>query len=558
MKNNPRVRSFIVWAIVCLALPGMAWAATANRMPTKMVGYGWAPNLGWFNFGSATDPHPNANKPGVTVDARGIFSGYAWNSNTGWYRFFPLKIGTKNPVAAVASLSKPGTYNLDGWFRACGAYQAGCSVMEKNSAGTEMGGWDGWLKMKGVSYDPASGSYSGFAWGALVDGWVNLAAAHPTGDNSCPLTIAGKCNPNCAVCGGSGTDDDKTPELTASCYADKPAPGIGDEVTWNAKIKGGSGKYDVVWNKWSDGEPEPVPADSDKEVYTAADTYYRSMTAVDQNDPELSSGEVTCAASVKNAGTGGGCTNNCGVAVAGGTCALTVYCHKSADNGEAVDGFVCGQKTTLPATQCGTDLTLQTSNNSAIWWKAPGQCPADYTTQKSDTATLAIPLSGAVTACADWGPIDSEVRVQIIDGDGAAGNIVNITNPSLYPVYSSSDRGAKLSIAGGSAPVAVSDWGGLLEAARSSAACPASAYPQLVIGTGASALSVTAGGASQSFGLLNSASYPIRFRFPNKCIGSNGYSVFHNPAGYWKVGLSTGAKTIYLNLKFIDQNPSSR
>ncbi|MBI2030189.1 hypothetical protein HYT05_01060, partial [Candidatus Kaiserbacteria bacterium] len=56
---------------------------------------------------------------------------------------------------------------MTGWFRAL----------------ANGGGWDGWISLSGAGYGPVlstSGTFSGYAWGSTVVGWLSFAALAPS------------------------------------------------------------------------------------------------------------------------------------------------------------------------------------------------------------------------------------------------------------------------------------------------------------------------------------------------------------------------------------------
>ncbi|MBI1998888.1 MAG: hypothetical protein HYS73_00955 [Parcubacteria group bacterium] len=140
-------------------------------------GYAWSDNIGWISFDDGN----------VNVDeTTGAFSGYAWSDNIGWINFAPDASGAlESPKTGVfvglaaAGDSKPVT----GWARACSVFQVGCSGLLKNSPdGSDVyrGGWDGWIKMSGgwadgVTLDTTTNTFSGYAWGDVIFGWIDMS-----------------------------------------------------------------------------------------------------------------------------------------------------------------------------------------------------------------------------------------------------------------------------------------------------------------------------------------------------------------------------------------------
>ncbi|MBI2450360.1 MAG: hypothetical protein HYV47_02365 [Candidatus Nealsonbacteria bacterium] len=128
----------------------------------NVSGWAWSENIGWINF--------NGSNYGVTINSNGNFSGYAWSENIGWIDFAPAGPYPASPNYS-ACLDLPGAgqacdgignYNVGGWARVL-------------SYG---GGWDGWIKLRGINYgisiDKKTGDFSGYAWSDIVVGWINF------------------------------------------------------------------------------------------------------------------------------------------------------------------------------------------------------------------------------------------------------------------------------------------------------------------------------------------------------------------------------------------------
>lgn len=176
----------------------------------NVSGWAWNSNIGWISLNCTNDsPACSGTSYGVNVDAAtGNFSGYAWSSGVGWINFAP----------AADFATYPG----------CGYPNAPCNSAKYNSgAGGEVVGWakipamgdDGWLKLSGnkqdgqpwlpgVSIDPATGNFSGWAWNANNTGsgigWISFTCDHssdgtlpPYNINSCGTSnykVAGNIN----------------------------------------------------------------------------------------------------------------------------------------------------------------------------------------------------------------------------------------------------------------------------------------------------------------------------------------------------------------------------
>lgn len=151
---------------------GYAWANTPQSAGDP--GTGTDQGLGWISMnGTADDSSPY----GVKIDLdTGDFSGYAWigngdggMGNTGWIDFAPTSGFPGDPQHGVR---KEVSGTLTGWAKVISMYNENSST--------------GWIKMSkdasdgGVDYGVvvnADGTFSGYAWGSDVIGWVDFAPA---------------------------------------------------------------------------------------------------------------------------------------------------------------------------------------------------------------------------------------------------------------------------------------------------------------------------------------------------------------------------------------------
>lgn len=161
----------------------------------NVYGWAWSSTIGWIRFNNCTNPQVSNTCSGtnygvsVTTDTTGSgkIEGYAWSSNIGWIRFGGLDpsagggdrfpVTTNNAQSDVLLLSNN---QVTGWARVCSVYESGCSgaLKSKPVGGTELGGWDGWISLKGnpgygIIKSPLSISGAttisvlrGFAWGS--------------------------------------------------------------------------------------------------------------------------------------------------------------------------------------------------------------------------------------------------------------------------------------------------------------------------------------------------------------------------------------------------------
>ncbi|MEI6494541.1 MAG: hypothetical protein WCO03_00580 [bacterium] len=179
-------KKIITIFLACIALVSVVYLAKpftsgATGSGINFSGWGWASNWGWLG----TDPIAGGGTQ-VWVDAtdKKTLHGYAWSSNIGWIKFDPADTASAptspNAGAALAqSFDVDAVINVTGWVRACSIFVSGCAGTLRPDY--ERGGWDGWIKMNNVTLKRADASrgnaryLDGYAWGALVVGWVDLS-----------------------------------------------------------------------------------------------------------------------------------------------------------------------------------------------------------------------------------------------------------------------------------------------------------------------------------------------------------------------------------------------
>ncbi len=222
MNNSGTFNSYLIWrrftkkilyyAILAISVAALyalfvgehrALAAGSQ----EVYGWTWSENIGWISFNSkncdtdgngfsdSSPPAPSGCPSAgtaiaaykVSVDmGSGNFSGYAWSENIGWIKLDPT---TTPPGEASA---KPVRLNIDGTAPACGGINDVCGwarvcseVADKaNCEGALLdsgaGGWDGWIHFRnggaspyGLTWDPVSGEFKGWAWSDMVLGWMS-------------------------------------------------------------------------------------------------------------------------------------------------------------------------------------------------------------------------------------------------------------------------------------------------------------------------------------------------------------------------------------------------
>ena len=234
-------------------------------------GWAWSSNIGWISFNSA-DNGAGGGPYSVSVDSSGNFSGYAWSPNIGWVSFNSSDLsGCSGAFGAHVSTT---TGSVTGWARAI----AGVGRTD---------GWDGCIELSGtnhttgdstgnngVTYIPSTGSFTGFAWGSNVVGWLNLTG----------VTCLNNCSDNNNNNGGTVS--------LGACSTSYNS--TSNTITWTANVISGSSPYAYTWNG----------VIGNSSITTPASQGTNSITLV-VTDNNSSSGSFICSTSVS-----GGNQNN--------------------------------------------------------------------------------------------------------------------------------------------------------------------------------------------------------------------------------------------------------
>ena len=264
--------------------------ARAGTGVDKVSGFAWSDNIGWISFNNCSDPNDSATCVGsaydVNIDATtGTLSGYAWSDAIGWIRFDPDGTASLSPGHGAqvdswtdsAVTEKPVT----GWARACSVLStADCSGTAMKSD-TLRGGWDGWIKMSGtspdygVTLDTTTNTFSGFAWGSDVIGWVSFNCAN---DGSCGTSdykvVLGASPPLPAV-----------PSVTLTPATQSVASGQSATILWEVKDLSDTtctATRDGVANAWWNGI-SPIADDSEAGTVTIPTVTTAATYALDCN-----------------------------------------------------------------------------------------------------------------------------------------------------------------------------------------------------------------------------------------------------------------------------------
>jgi len=170
---------FAVVSLFCFGAAQIAFAGASDNVH----GFAWVFNegIGWVSLNStncdkngsgvidAGDAPVPAGCPavgtsipnyGVTISEDGKITGYAWsgvnsNEGIGWISFNAEVNGPGSacPSAPCQAYVEKQTGVITGWARALAACDMVSGKCSGVGAGTNAGGWDGWIKLKGKTLD---------------------------------------------------------------------------------------------------------------------------------------------------------------------------------------------------------------------------------------------------------------------------------------------------------------------------------------------------------------------------------------------------------------------
>ena len=154
--------------------------------------------------GGGSEPGGAGVEYGVDIDeSTGVMSGYAWSENIGWVSFNAADAAgcggcSGGDCQAKVSLTSntSGQHEISGWAK----------VLANG------GGWDGCVSLRGsnygVSIDPATGDFHGWAWSDMVLGWLsfNSVDSGAAGGPYKVYTSAGFSPTAKMECGGAGAN----------------------------------------------------------------------------------------------------------------------------------------------------------------------------------------------------------------------------------------------------------------------------------------------------------------------------------------------------------------
>jgi hypothetical protein len=238
------MKKSLIFSCLALAVFGLGFFMTERAQATtssNLVGWAWSSNIGWVSFNSnlpsATPTSVPCGTYCVSVSATGDMSGYAWSSSIGWLSFNATDISgcpgatapkVTNGVVSGWARFLTGKDRTDGWDGCVELADSGAGALHPSQAGSN----------KGVYMDPTTGTFSGFAWGSDVVGWLKF---NPNNASIPPVTCTG------GGCGGGGG-----PTFSGQCTANPSStlnePIDPNEVQFTATASGGTSPYVYSWD----------------------------------------------------------------------------------------------------------------------------------------------------------------------------------------------------------------------------------------------------------------------------------------------------------------------
>ncbi len=213
-RSTLAIAAFLIFTALYFVSSQLLGLKTADSAAGDNVsGWAWAGDVSsWISLNNC-NPGCAGTAYGLNVNlATGELSGNIWSDNFGWISF--NRAVTSNPRSAPFN-GGPGriasydavTGQVTGWARALAGCQdiAGtpATSCDDSFAGTNAGGWDGWIKLSDTNhytfFDAATGKLSGVAWGGSdVIGSIDFGVV------PAPV-ITFSASPTSVVSGGNST-----------------------------------------------------------------------------------------------------------------------------------------------------------------------------------------------------------------------------------------------------------------------------------------------------------------------------------------------------------------
>ncbi|MDE2038044.1 MAG: hypothetical protein KGI69_02365 [Patescibacteria group bacterium] len=256
--------SFVIGLALLSALGTGATAHAAAHSSVPLSGYAWSSTIGWVSFEPSDGSTVTLSTSSPCSVTAACLAGYAWSSNIGWVKFGGLAGQTVAGLTTSDATVNLSTGIVSGWARACAGMDDQVTPPPDQTAPNDtcsgvsrQDGWDGWIELAGTNHPsgdvagnygvtyitsgPGAGSFTGYAWGGPVVGWLNFNTNVPV------ATPGGAVNPNPSPTPGPGGGGSNWVYVscTPSGTTYLSAPGT---VTYHATASGGSGSYQYSWS----------------------------------------------------------------------------------------------------------------------------------------------------------------------------------------------------------------------------------------------------------------------------------------------------------------------
>jgi hypothetical protein len=244
----------------------------------NVFGWAWSETIGWISFNSTncdsdgdgiTDTGNYSQCPsgepisdyGVHIAPDGVFSGYAWSENIGWIKFDPdpdFDTGLYPEDPQYGARIDLNTGEVSGWIRACaGTVNSDCQ------SSTRTDGWDGWIKLRGITTGGSSygvelnlesREFEGWAWGSDVVGWVSFNCANPETGNVCG-TSDYKVQTSFVFQRVANPPSNLSETLDSCAWGTSPQVALGLSVILNWNYSDPDGDPQEAYEVWVDDDP---------------------------------------------------------------------------------------------------------------------------------------------------------------------------------------------------------------------------------------------------------------------------------------------------------------
>lgn len=197
------IKQSLVVALLLLSAVAISYLGGSRVKDVKagsqhnLSGYAWSENVGWLSFNCTNTSSCTTSDYGVNIDtSTGNFTGYAWSDSIGWVSFNSTHTSSCPTAPCQANLNWT-TGAVVGWAKAIGA----------------TGGWDGWIRLSGLTtgataygVSKSGNTFTGYAWGSDVVGWLNWGVSGSYGGVSLtPSLIATISSPSSDISSTQGS-----------------------------------------------------------------------------------------------------------------------------------------------------------------------------------------------------------------------------------------------------------------------------------------------------------------------------------------------------------------